>query len=281
MAIESLDPATGELKATFAPCTQEEIHSALQHTARAQTQWAVLSTDARAVPMRRVAQLLRARASEYALLMAGEMGKPVSEGEAEIHKCAHGCDFYADHAGRLLAPRLEPVEAAQARVQFEPLGIILAVMPWNFPFWQVFRFIAPQLMAGNAGILKHASNVPQCALAIESVLRDAGFPEHLFRTLLATAGQVEPLIADRRIAGVTLTGSEQAGISVATAAGRALKPVVLELGGSDPFIVLKDADVDRAALAGAAARTMNAGQSCIGAKRFIVAIVCAANASVV
>ncbi len=271
MPIESLDPATGELQETFASCTQSEIDSALEHVALAQRNWASLSTDTRAVPMRRVARLLRERATEYALLMAAEMGKPVSDGEAEIHKCAQGCEFFAEHAGRLLAPRIELMEAAQTRVQFEPLGVILAVMPWNFPFWQVFRFIAPQLMAGNAGILKHASNVPRCALAIESVLRDAGFPKHLFRTLLATASQVEPLIADRRITGVTLTGSEQAGVAVATAAGRALKPVVLELGGSDPFIVLRDADITRAAVAGAASRTMNAGQSCICAKRFIVA----------
>jgi succinate-semialdehyde dehydrogenase/glutarate-semialdehyde dehydrogenase len=270
MPIESLNPATGELQATFAPCTREEIEFALHHAALAQKPWAALSMDTRAVPMRRVAHLLRTRAQEYAALMAEEMGKPVSEGEAEIHKCAQSCDFFADNAGRLLAPRLEPTEAAQTRVQFDPLGVILAVMPWNFPFWQVFRFIAPQLMAGNAGILKHASNVPRCALAIESLLREAEFPEHLFRTLLATAAQVEPLIADSRVAGVTLTGSEQAGVSVATAAGRALKPVVLELGGSDPFIVLKDADITRAASAGAAARTMNAGQSCISPKRFIV-----------
>lgn len=270
MPIESINPATGALLATFESCTQEEVESTLHHTALAQKQWASLSTDARAKPMRRVAQLLRARASEFALLMATEMGKPVREGEAEIHKCAQSCEFFAANAARLLAPRAEPTEAARSHVQFDPLGVILAIMPWNFPFWQVFRFIAPQLMAGNAGILKHASNVPQCALAIETLMREAGFPEHLFRTLLATARQIEPLIADARIAGVTLTGSEQAGVTVAGACGRALKPVVLELGGSDPFIVLKDADIAGAAAAGAAARTMNAGQSCICAKRFIV-----------
>lgn len=271
MRIESINPANGELLAAFASCTQEEIELTLHHTALAQKQWASLSLEARAKPMRKAAQLLRARAPEFALLMAHEMGKPVREGEAEIQKCAQSCEFFAENTARLLASRDEPTEAARSHVQFDPLGVILAIMPWNFPFWQVFRFIAPQLMAGNGGILKHASNVPQCALAIETLLRDAGFPEHLFQTLLATASQVEPIIADPRIAGVTLTGSEQAGIAVASACGRALKPVVLELGGSDPFIVLKDADIARAAQAGAASRTMNAGQSCICAKRFIVA----------
>jgi len=198
------------------------------------------------------------------------MGKPLKDGVAEVNKCAFVCEHDAEHAERYLAPREEPSDAGRSYVRFDPLGVILAVMPWNFPFWQVFRFIAPHLMAGNGGILKHASNVPQCALAIEQVMHDAGFPRDLFRTVLVGSKAVRPLIGDPRIAAVTITGSEPAGRDVAEAAGRALRPSVMELGGSDPFIVLADADLDEAAKVGAVARTMNAGQSCICAKRFIV-----------
>lgn len=270
MSIESINPSTGERLRSFEPNSAADISLVTGLVADAQGLWARQPIEARAVPMRKAAQLLRMRAQEFALLMALEMGKPIREGNAEILKCANACDFYAENAALFLTPREEPSDAAHSYVRYEPLGVILAVMPWNFPFWQVFRFIAPQLMAGNGGLLKHASNVPQCALAIESVLREAGFPPHLFRALLATSAQIPALIADARIAGVTLTGSEAAGIAVATEAGRALKPAVLELGGSDPFIVLKDADLKRAAAVGATSRTLNAGQSCIGAKRFIV-----------
>jgi succinate-semialdehyde dehydrogenase/glutarate-semialdehyde dehydrogenase len=202
--------------------------------------------------------------------MAVEMGKPLKDGAAEVTKCASVCDYYAERAAQHLAPREEPSDAGKSYVRFDPLGVVLAVMPWNFPFWQVFRFIAPHLMAGNGGVLKHASNVPQCALAIEQVMHDAGFPRDLFRTVLLGSREVKRLILDDRIAAVTITGSEPAGRQVAAAAGEALKPSVMELGGSDPFIVLADADLDAAAKTAAVARTINAGQSCICAKRFIV-----------
>ncbi len=270
MSFESINPATGELLARFAGCTDAELWDRVNVAAVVQKEWALASFAVRAVPMRRVAEILRARAEELAVLMALEMGKPLREGRAEILKSAGACDFYAENAERFLAPREESSDASRSYVRYDSLGVVLAVMPWNFPFWQVFRFIAPQLMAGNGGVLKHASNVPQCALAIEGILREAGFPEHLFSTLLAKASQVPALIAHPLVAGVTLTGSEAAGLAVAVEAARVLKPVVLELGGSDPFIVLKDADIQTAAVVGAASRTLNAGQSCIGAKRFIV-----------
>ena len=220
--------------------------------------------------MRRAAALLRERAQDFARLMALEMGKPLKDGAAEVNKCAWVCEHYADNAERYLSPREEPSDAGRSYVRFDPLGVVLAVMPWNFPYWQVFRFIAPHVMAGNGGLLKHASNVPQCALSIEKVMHDAGFPRDLFRTLLLGSKAVRAVIEDGRVAAVTLTGSEPAGRSVAEAAGKALKPSVLELGGSDAFLVLADADVDEAAKVAAVARTMNAGQSCICAKRFIV-----------
>jgi succinate-semialdehyde dehydrogenase/glutarate-semialdehyde dehydrogenase len=202
--------------------------------------------------------------------MALEMGKPVAQGEAEVEKCAWVCEYYADHAEAMLAEQPRETDAAQSYVRFDPLGPVLAVMPWNFPFWQVFRFAAPGLMAGNAGILKHASNVPRCALDIEAVFRDAGFPRGLFATALVGSRAVKALVEDERIAAVTLTGSEPAGSAVAEQAGRVLKKTVLELGGSDPFIVLADADLRAAARTAAEARLINSGQSCICAKRFIV-----------
>jgi succinate-semialdehyde dehydrogenase/glutarate-semialdehyde dehydrogenase len=198
------------------------------------------------------------------------MGKPLRDGIAEAQKCALACDHFAEHAATYLAPREVATDGSRSLVRFDPLGVVLAIMPWNFPYWQVFRFIAPHLMAGNAGVLKHAGNVTGCAFAIEQIVRDAGFPADLFRVLLIDHDEVARCIADPRIAAVTLTGSERGGRAVAEAAGRALKPAVLELGGSDAFIVLADADVDKAARVAAAARTINAGQSCICAKRFIV-----------
>jgi succinate-semialdehyde dehydrogenase/glutarate-semialdehyde dehydrogenase len=220
--------------------------------------------------MRKVAALLKERAQELGRLAALEMGKPIKDGAAEATKCAWVCDFYAENAERFLAPREETSDGSRAYVRFDPIGVVLAVMPWNFPYWQVFRFIAPHIMAGNGGLLKHASNVPQCALAIEKLMHDAGFPKDLFRTLLIGSKPVRGIILDDRIAAATITGSEPAGKSVAAAAGEAIKPSVLELGGSDPFIVLADADLEQAAKTAAVARTINAGQSCICAKRFIV-----------
>src|SRR5712691_3951476 len=220
--------------------------------------------------MRSVAGVLRADKARYAGLLTAEMGKPIVEAEAEIEKCAWTAGWIGDNAARLLAD--EPVEstATQSYVRFQPLGVILAVMPWNFPFWQAFRAGLQALAAGNVMLLKHSSNVPQCAIAIEEVFREAGLPQAVFQTLLIGAAAVDRVIADRRVAGVTLTGSEAAGVNVATAAGRQLKKSVLELGGSDPFIVLEDADVKAAATVACRARNQNNGQSCIAAKRFIV-----------
>jgi succinate-semialdehyde dehydrogenase/glutarate-semialdehyde dehydrogenase len=270
MAIESLNPATGESLRTFAEMGKEEVDRILDAAVAAQKAWARVPIAERAVPMRKVAALLRERAPELGRLAAIEMGKPLKDGAAEAVKCAWVCEFYAENAGKFLAPRPETSDGSQAYVRFDPLGVILAVMPWNFPYWQVFRFIAPHLMAGNGGLLKHASNVPQCALAIEKLMHDAGFPGALFRTLLVGSKPVRGIILDDRIAAVTITGSEPAGRAVAAAAGESLKPSVMELGGSDPFIVLADADLEQAAKVGALARTINAGQSCICAKRFIV-----------
>jgi succinate-semialdehyde dehydrogenase / glutarate-semialdehyde dehydrogenase len=270
MPIESLNPATGEPIASFPEMSAAEVSGILTAAVRAQREWARSPFAQRAWLMRRAGALLEERSQDLARLMALEMGKPLKDGAAEVVKCAWVCAHYAEHAERYLAPRAEPSDAGRSYVRFDPLGVILAVMPWNFPFWQVFRFIAPHLMAGNGGLLKHASNVPQCALAIEKVMHDAGFPRDLFRTLLVGSGAVRSIILDERIAAATITGSEPAGRSVAAAAGEALKPSVLELGGSDPFIVLADADLDQAAATAAVARTINAGQSCICAKRFIV-----------
>jgi acyl-CoA reductase-like NAD-dependent aldehyde dehydrogenase len=268
--ITSVNPATGEILATFEPHTADQVDEALGQAQDAFVAWRERSLADRAVPMRRLAALLRERADRYAKVMSLEMGKPVTEARAEIEKCAWTCEFYADHAAAYLADQPVTSNARTSYVAFEPLGIVLAVMPWNYPFWQVIRFAAPALMAGNAAVLKHASNVPQSALAIEEAIREAGFPEGLFRTLLLVGGAVEPVIADERIRAVTLTGSSATGSQIAQAAGRALKKTVLELGGSDPFIVLADADIAAAASTGVRARNQNTGQSCIAAKRFLL-----------
>ncbi|HZS28594.1 MAG TPA: NAD-dependent succinate-semialdehyde dehydrogenase, partial [Candidatus Angelobacter sp.] len=220
--------------------------------------------------LRRVAALLRERRARYGELATVEMGKPIAEAEAEIEKCAWNCDFYAEHAPKFLSDEHVQMDLSDSFVAFQPLGVVLAVMPWNFPFWQVFRFAAPALMAGNVGLLKHASNVPQCALAIEDIFRRAGFPEGVFQTLLIGSDRVNRVIADPRVAAVTLTGSVGAGSSVAATAGKEIKKTVLELGGSDPFIVMPSADLDRAVTTAVQARVINNGQSCIAAKRFIV-----------
>jgi len=268
--IQSINPATGEVLETFPTSSPQDIERSVAAAHAAFLEWRDVGFATRAESMRKAAALLRGRKDEYARTMALEMGKPVTQGEAEVDKCAWTCEFYAEHAETMLAPQPRATDASKSYVRFDPLGPVLAIMPWNFPFWQVFRFAAPALMAGNAAILKHASNVPRCALQIEEVFRTAGVPRGLFATVLVGSKAVGPLIADPRVVAVTLTGSDHAGTQVATQAGRELKKTVLELGGSDPFIVLADADVATAARTAADARLVNSGQSCIAAKRFIV-----------
>jgi succinate-semialdehyde dehydrogenase / glutarate-semialdehyde dehydrogenase len=268
--MESINPATAERIKQFAPWDEATIERAMSQVAAATPAWAATSYAERAKIFRAAGTELRANARHYANLITLEMGKLAREARAEIEKCAIGCEYFADNAERLLRDEVIESDAGKSYVAYQPLGTVLAIMPWNFPFWQVFRFVAPTLMAGNTGLLKHASNVPQCALAIEDVLRKAGLPEGAFRTLLISGQQAERLVADRRIHAVTLTGSDLAGRQVARAAGGSLKKTVLELGGSDAFVVLEDADLDYAATQGVVGRMQNAGQSCIAAKRFIL-----------
>jgi succinate-semialdehyde dehydrogenase/glutarate-semialdehyde dehydrogenase len=268
--IQSINPTTGEVLETFAETSGRELERVLAGVAAAAARWAREAPAARADRLRAAARILRERRPAYARTMALEMGKPVGQGEAEADKCAWVCEYYAEHGEALLAPEARRTDASRSYVRFDPLGLVLAIMPWNFPFWQVFRFAAPALMAGNGGLLKHASNVPRSALLIEELFREAGFPEDLFRTVLVSARRVGGLIADDRVRAVTLTGSDHAGRLVASRAGRHLKKTVLELGGSDPFIVLADADLAATARAAADARLVNSGQSCIAAKRFLV-----------
>ncbi len=232
--------------------------------------WRESDLTDRSEKMRRAAEILREHKSEFGHLITSEMGKPLAEAVAEVEKCAWVCDYYADNSAEFLKPQSIPTELTSSYIAFQPLGIVLAVMPWNFPFWQVFRFAAPGLMAGNAAVLKHASSVSGCSLAIESIFRQAGFPDNLFRSLLIGAGQVNSVIDHHHVKAVTLTGSTPAGQAVAQRAGLALKKTVLELGGSDPYIILKDADLEAASDACVFARLLNGGQSCIAAKRFIV-----------
>jgi succinate-semialdehyde dehydrogenase / glutarate-semialdehyde dehydrogenase len=269
--IRSINPATEALLAEFAPWTPSEVDAAVEAAANAQRYWRERPVQERADAMRSLAALLRDRSERYAQLITQEMGKPIAEARAEIEKCAVGAEHYAQHGPGYLAPERVETESLDSYVAYEPLGVVLAVMPWNFPFWQVVRAGVPILMAGNAVVLKHASNVPQCALAVEEAFRDAGLPDGLLRALLVEGAAVEAVIADARIAGVTLTGSSQVGARIASLAGSHLKKQVLELGGSDPFIVLADADVPYAARVAARARNQNNGQSCIAAKRFLVA----------
>jgi succinate-semialdehyde dehydrogenase / glutarate-semialdehyde dehydrogenase len=268
--IVAVNPATEEHIASFDAFGPDEVEMALAEAHEAFLEWRERPIAERAIPMRALARLLRERADAYARLATLEMGKPIVEARAEIEKCAFGADHFAQNAARYLADEEIRANARRSIVAFQPLGVVLAVMPWNFPFWQVIRFAAPALMAGNAAILKHASNVPQCALAIEEAFRDAGFPQGLLRTVLVSGSAIEPLIADDRIRAVTLTGSSDTGSRIAELAGHALKKTVLELGGSDPFVVLADADLDLAATTAVRARNQNNGQSCIAAKRFIV-----------
>jgi succinate-semialdehyde dehydrogenase/glutarate-semialdehyde dehydrogenase len=268
--IQTVNPATGEPGRSYQETTLDEALTAAGAARKAFLAWRRTSFAERSAIIRKAGELLRARKDEFARLMTEEMGKTIDEGRAEIDKCAFQCDWFADHAEEYLAEEPVAIEGAEVFVTFNPIGVVLAVMPWNFPFWQVFRAAPPALMAGNGMVLKHASNVPGCALAIEQVLHDAGVPPDLFRTILLPSREVEPLIKDSNIAAVTLTGSVGAGRSVATAAGSVIKKCVLELGGSDAYLVLDDVDVAAAAKVAATARMVNGGQSCIAGKRFIV-----------
>lgn len=270
MAIQSTNPATGEQIERFDEASSADIDRVLAQSHATFVEWRRTAFAHRAGLMRQAARILREDKARFGRTMALEMGKPVVQGESEAEKCALVCDYYADNAEAFLAVEPKETDAVKSFVRFDPLGPVLAIMPWNFPFWQVFRFAAPALMAGNTGILKHASNVPRSALDIEEVFRRAGFPEGAFRTLLVGNAAVAGIIADSRIVATTLTGSEGAGSKVAEQSGRHLKKSVLELGGSDAFIVLEDADVEKAAKVAADARLINSGQSCIAAKRFIV-----------
>jgi len=271
MPIATINPATGEVIKTFQPQSDTEIEQKLQlavstFQAERKTPYAV-----RAKRMLKAADILERDKDKFGHLMTLEMGKTLKSAVAEAVKCAGGCRYYAENAERFLADEVVETGAKRSFVRYLPIGPILAIMPWNFPFWQVFRFAAPALMAGNVGLLKHASNVPQCALAIESIFLEAGFPGGCFQTLLIGSAQVDPLLSDPRIVAATLTGSEQAGIQVGMGAAKRIKKVVLELGGSDPFIVMPSADLDTAVNTAVMARVQNNGQSCIAAKRFIVA----------
>ncbi|WP_455275071.1 NAD-dependent succinate-semialdehyde dehydrogenase [Rhizobium herbae] len=268
--IVSINPTTGKEIVSFEAHDDAYVDATLSAAVNAQKTWRKLPVEERVKMIDGMAKSLRAGKQNYAALITAEMGKPISESEAEIEKCAYNCDFYAAHAATYLANEPVPSNASESVVAFDPLGVVLAIMPWNYPFWQFFRFAAPAFAAGNGAILKHANNVPQCALAVEEVMRVAGCPDGLFATLLIDSSKVGGIISDDRIAAVTLTGSTEVGAIVASQAGRALKKQVLELGGSDPFIVLADANLEEAAAVAVRARYINVGQSCVNAKRFIV-----------
>jgi len=271
MAIATINPATGELIKAFEPLKDREISAKLDLAQQTFMQYCQTSFAERSQWLQQAADILTAEKAQFAQTITLEMGKPWKAAIAEVEKCAAVCRYYAENAANFLADLTVETDASLSFISYQPLGIILAVMPWNFPFWQVWRFLAPALMAGNVGLLKHASNVPQCALAIEEIIHQAGFPTGVFQTLLISAAQVAPLIDDQRVKAATLTGSEFAGASLAAAAGKQIKKTVLELGGSDPFIVLESADLITAAAVATTARMVNNGQSCIAAKRFIVA----------
>ena len=270
MSFQSVNPADGNTLGEFDAFTDAELEAALAAAAAAAPLWRSRPVSGRADLVRQASAVLRQRAEELARLMTLEMGKPIREARAEIEKCAWVCDYYADEGPGFLADEPVGSDAGRSLVAWQPLGTVLAVMPWNFPFWQVFRCAAPALVAGNTGLLKHASNVPQCALALENIFADAGFPAGVFRTLMIESSRVAAVIGDPRVHAVTLTGSEPAGRQVAATAGSHIKKCVLELGGSDPFIVLEDADLGLAVEQAVTSRFLNTGQSCIAAKRFIV-----------
>lgn len=271
MPIASINPATGETTKTFESLSETQIDEKLQRAAETFRVYRHTPFAERTAMMTRAAEILETEKQDFARLLTTEMGKPIKGAVGEAEKCALVCRYYAEHARAHLSDQLVETSATKSYVRFQPLGPVLAVMPWNFPFWQVFRFAAPALMAGNVGLLKHASNVPQCALAIEDIFRRAGFPEGAFQTLLVGSDAVQRILEDPRVAAATLTGSEPAGRSVASIAGQQIKKTVLELGGSDPFIVMPSANFDEAVTTAVKARTINNGQSCIAAKRFIVA----------
>ncbi|MGA8441552.1 MAG: NAD-dependent succinate-semialdehyde dehydrogenase [Candidatus Sulfotelmatobacter sp.] len=271
MAIATINPATGETLQTFQPLSSAEIEQKIQLAVATFHAQRKTTFSERALRMRKAADILERDKEKFAHLMTLEMGKPYKAAVAEAVKCTTACRYYAENAEKILADEVIETGAKQSFVRYRPLGPILAVMPWNYPFWQVIRFAAPALMAGNVGLLKHASNVPQCAVAIEKLFLEAGFPAGAFQTLLIGSQQVDAVLNDPRVVAATLTGSEQAGIEVGIAAAKRIKKVVLELGGSDPFIVMPSADLDNAVATGVDARTLNNGQSCIAAKRFIVA----------
>jgi succinate-semialdehyde dehydrogenase/glutarate-semialdehyde dehydrogenase len=270
MAIATINPTTGETLKTFNPLTSAEIEAKLTLAESTYQTYRQTSFAQRSQWLNATAEILEQDARKWAEIMTTEMGKPITSAIAEAKKCASVCRYYADNAEKILADVTIPSDASNSFVSYQPLGIILAVMPWNFPFWQVFRFAAPALMSGNVGLLKHASNVPQCAIAIEEIIRQGGFPEGVFQSLLIGASEVANLVRDVRVKAGTLTGSEPAGQSLASIAGHEIKKTVLELGGSDPFIVLEDADIEEAAKVAVTARMLNNGQSCIAAKRFIM-----------
>ncbi|MGA8474345.1 MAG: NAD-dependent succinate-semialdehyde dehydrogenase [Candidatus Cybelea sp.] len=268
--ITTIDPTTEDVLERIPRMDAAQIDAKLAQAAHATREWGAATLEERAGVMRAIARRLRAESDVLAATAVREMGKPIVQARAEVEKCAWSLEYFAEHGAAMLDPQIAPSNAARSYVAFRPLGVLLAIMPWNFPYWQVFRAAAPALMAGNTMLLKHAANTTRCALEIERVVRDAGAPEGVFGTLLASGETIDELVADPRIAAVTLTGSERAGVAVARAAGEALKKCVLELGGSDPFVVLSDADLEAAAKTAVTARFQNNGESCIAAKRFIV-----------
>jgi succinate-semialdehyde dehydrogenase/glutarate-semialdehyde dehydrogenase len=270
MSIVSVNPANGKPLKKYRSHTPKQVEQKIAHTHSEWLNWKGTGDDERSRLLTNMAGILQSRKKEFAILMAQEMGKPVAQGVAEIEKCAAVCQYYAANAATFLKDQLIETEASKSFVSFQPIGVVLAIMPWNFPFWQVFRFLAPALAAGNCGVLKHASNVPGCALAIEEVIQQAGFPENVFQALLVNSSMVEKIIENPLIQAVTITGSTNAGKQVAQKAGSLIKKTVLELGGSDAYIVLEDADLEKAAQACVNSRIINSGQSCIAAKRFIV-----------
>lgn len=270
MTFKSINPANDEVIAEYELISTERMNGVIDQSFDAFHEWRRVSFGERAAHMRRAAEVLRKRKGEYAELMTREMGKPIGQGEGEVEKCAWVCEYYAENAERMLAPYEVETNASRSFVTYQPLGPIFAIMPWNFPLWQVFRFAAPHLMAGNTGLLKHAPNVIGCAQAIEDVFHAADFPDNVFRNLVIDTDQAAKVIEHPKVRAVTLTGSTRAGSAVAAKAGEMLKKTVLELGGSDPYVILEDADLDKAVAACAQSRLLNSGQSCIGAKRFIV-----------
>ncbi|QJD94654.1 NAD-dependent succinate-semialdehyde dehydrogenase [Mucilaginibacter robiniae] len=270
MSIASINPANGETIKTYEAHNDDQVTGKIEQTHNAWLKWKLTTAEERSTLLNQMARVLNNRKQELAKLMAVEMGKPVAQGISEIEKCASVCEYYAEHAASHLQNQIIETEAQKSYVSFQPIGVVLAIMPWNFPFWQVFRFLAPALAAGNCGVLKHASNVPGCALAIEEIVQQAGFPEHVFQTLLVGSDKVDAIIENPYIKAVTITGSTQAGMKVAQKAGSLIKKTVLELGGSDPYLILEDADLELAATTCTDSRLINSGQSCIAAKRFIV-----------